>query len=32
MPDPALLLVIADALVARLRARVDGWDFEDMAD
>ncbi len=33
MPDPALLLlVIADALVARLRARVDAWDFDDLAD
>src|SRR5262245_40469019 len=31
MPDPALRLVVADALVARLRARVDGWDFDDMA-
>ena len=30
-PDPALRLVAADALVARLRARVDGWDFDDMA-
>jgi hypothetical protein len=26
------LLVAADALVARLRARVDAWAFEDMAD
>jgi hypothetical protein len=32
MPDSALLLVIADALVARLRARVDGRDFGDLAD
>jgi hypothetical protein len=31
-PDPALPLVVADALVARLRGRVDGWAFEDMAD
>ena len=31
MPAPALLLVAADALVARLRARVDAWAFDDMA-
>jgi hypothetical protein len=32
MSDVALLLVVTDALVARLRARVGGWDFEDKAD
>ena len=26
-PDPAQPLVVADALVARLRARVDGWAY-----
>ncbi len=30
-PDPALLLVVADALVARLRARLAGRYWDDMA-
>src|SRR5262249_21618352 len=31
MPDVTLLLVVADALVHRLRTRVERWAFDDMA-
>ena len=32
MPDPTLMLVVADALVDRLRRRVERWAFDDAAD